>query len=94
MELKKCFWRIKSEEEDTPDTIMIVTDNARFKTKIKPMSVFYAPLYPLVHKILGYQFKVVDGSEEHKELFSKLEITDKDEVKEKRKRKKKEVQEQ
>jgi len=94
MQIRQCFWRWKSVEEGEPDTLIVVTDNTRVKIPLEPMVTFYAPLYPMHQRVLGYQFRVLDGSREQKELFAKLGISEKDEIKEKRKRRKRADNEQ
>jgi len=74
--------------------LIVVTNNTRVKILLEPMATFYAPLYPMCQKVLGYQFRVIDGSREQKELFAKLGISEKDEIKEKRKRRKRADNEQ
>jgi hypothetical protein len=84
-----CWWRWKGDESN-PEEIIVYTENTSLKTKIPIMAVYQmAPTKSRKGGVYAYQYKVLDGSKEHKDLFKLLELTSAHEKKEKRVRRKK-----
>lgn len=77
--LEDCFMRWKGENEE-PDTLVVYTTK-QVKTKAKICAYYNYP-----NNETAVQYKVIDGSDEQKELFKLLGMTSNMERKIKRKK--------
>lgn len=66
--------------------IIVKVRNAKKKFPYNKLAEYYEPIQKGKLKLAGYYYKVLFGSPEQVQLFKELQLTDRDEIKEKRKK--------
>jgi hypothetical protein len=84
--IKDCFWIINDQDGDK--AIFYTTNTKKLKSNIQPFAEYNDSKKG---KVIAFQYLVSVGTKEYEQLMKELKLTEKDRLKEERKRKQKKV---